>query len=73
MLPIITELARLTGDKLEIKQYERLSTLTCENEPLRSFSDVMPGDCVVGFSRRSLFEMKKLIEQNNRKLRCCVI
>lgn len=73
MLTIIESLVKLTKDKLEIVRYERLAPLTVMNTAIGSFDLLESGDCVVGFSRKALFHMKKTIENSNPKLKCCVI
>lgn len=73
LVPIIKSLAKLTGDSLEICTYKRLSPLSVQRTALHDFSQLRPGDCVVGFSRKQLFAFKTLIEKGNPSLRCCVI
>lgn len=34
-----------------------------EPNPIRSFRDLRPGDCIVGFSRRILFQLKRAINE----------
>ncbi len=39
-----------------------------------SFRDVEPGDCVVGFSRRSLFQFKRQIEEaHGFETKACIV
>ena len=73
MLPIIEELCRLTKDTLTVNTYSRLTPLTVSSRSLKSFRKVQAGDCVVGFGRRLLYDIKKEIELLNPGLRCCVI
>jgi hypothetical protein len=41
---------------------------------VRSFEDVEPGDCVVGFSRRSLFHFKQQIEEAHKfETKACIV
>lgn len=43
--------------------YERFTPLSIETEGLeRGYLDVQPGDCVVAFSRRDIYDIKQLIE-----------
>jgi ATP-dependent RNA helicase SUPV3L1/SUV3 len=73
MLPIIKSLCQTTGDNITIKTYSRLTPLTVSAKSLKTFRKIEPGDCVVGFGRRGLYDTKKEIEMLNPGLRCCVI
>lgn len=72
-VPIITALCALTNDTITIKKYSRLTPLTVSAKSLRSFKNVEPGDCVIGFGRKHLYETKNAIESVNPGLRCSVI
>ena len=67
-LPLVTDLAATTGDKLVIHRYKRLSPLramaTSLNEDL---TKLRKGDCVVMFSRVGLHAMKLEIEKVTKK------
>lgn len=73
MLPIIEKLCLLTGDTLTVKTYSRLTPLTVSAKSVRTYKRIEAGDCVVGFGRRDLYEIKREIESLNPGLRCCVI
>jgi len=53
----------LTQDTLKIREYQRMSVLRVDTKPIRSFMDLKPGDCIVGFSKRVLFALKKSINE----------
>jgi ATP-dependent RNA helicase SUPV3L1/SUV3 len=72
-LPVIEELCHLTGDSFTVHTYSRLTPLTVCAKSLKSYKKIEPGDCVVGFGRRGLYETKREIELLNPGLRCCVI
>ena len=57
-LELITKMWLVTQDKLKIKQYKRMSSLKVEQKPIRSFKELQPGDWIVAFSRRVLFQLK---------------
>ena len=57
-LQLITNLWLHTHDKLKIRQYQRMSSLKVEPKPIRSFKELQPGDWIVAFSRRILFQLK---------------
>ena len=73
MLPIIKSLCDITGDSITVKSYSRLTPLTVSAKSLKTFRKIEPGDCVVGFGRRGLYDTKREIESLNPGLRCCVI
>ncbi|KAL4925154.1 ATP-dependent RNA helicase SUV3 [Aspergillus undulatus] len=64
VVPLIRELAALTGDKLEIHRYERLNPLKVMNKSLRGdLTKLEKGDCVVSFSRLGIHALKADIEK----------
>jgi hypothetical protein len=73
LLPVIQKICAKTKDELIIRQYCRLSSLEVADEALGSLKYVKPGDCIVGFSRRRLYQLKYEIERHIKGLRCCVI
>ncbi|CAK8539184.1 unnamed protein product [Lathyrus sativus] len=71
-VPLIQEILDITGDEIEVQYYERLSPLVPLKFPLRSLSDVRKGDCIVTFSRRDIYMLKKKIEREGKHL-CSVV
>lgn len=70
---LIKRLAASVGDKLEIHRYKRLGPLEVEGESLDgNLRKIQKGDCVVTFSRRNIFALKRSIEEQTGK-RCAVI
>lgn len=67
-VPLIRELAKLMGDKLEIHQYERLSPLETMPESLKGdLKNIKKGDCIVVFSKKGIHEMRIAIEKATNK------
>lgn len=62
-LRLISKLINITGDTLQRREYKRMSTLRADPTPIRSFQDLKPGDCIVGFSKKILFQMKSTINE----------
>ena len=60
----------LNRDK--VNEYKRLSPLTVEDEAISNLKNVRKGDCVVGFSRRSIFQLKQEIERRTNNV-CATI
>lgn len=48
-------------------RYERLSPLKVATKPLHHLGNIRPGDCIVGFSRKMLFQLKREIEMQSQK------
>lgn len=64
VVPLIREIAALTGDKLEIHRYERLNSLKVADKSLRGdLKSLQKGDCVVAFSRFGIHALKADIEK----------
>ncbi|XP_026422430.1 DExH-box ATP-dependent RNA helicase DExH18, mitochondrial-like [Papaver somniferum] len=73
VLKIVRKICAETGDELVENHYERFKSLMVEGKTLLGdLRNVRPGDCVVAFSRREIFEVKMAIEKFT-KHRCCVI
>lgn len=49
------------GESLEVQKYERFTSLQVEKKGLAGgYSSVQPGDCIVAFSRKAIFAIKKV-------------
>ncbi|XVF38265.1 hypothetical protein REPUB_Repub20aG0085600 [Reevesia pubescens] len=71
-VPLIQELLKVTGDDVQVHSYERLLPLVPLGVPLGSFSNIRTGDCIVSFSRKDIYKMKKKIESGGKHL-CSVV
>ena len=72
-VPLIEKLLKDTGDEFVVRRYERLTPLVVEDESLGGdFTKVRKGDCIVTFSRSSIFGVKRLVETKTG-LRCAVV
>ena len=72
-IPLVEKLLKNTGDELIIRRYERLTPLVVENKSLEGdWKKVRKGDCIVTFSRSSIFGIKRLVEEMTG-LRCAVV
>ncbi|KAL7682435.1 putative RNA helicase HrpA, mitochondrial degradasome RNA helicase subunit domain, suv3 domain 1 [Plasmopara halstedii] len=69
---LIKKFAATTGDDFELCSYSRRSPLTLATKHLGSYHHIQPGDCVVAFSRRDIFQIKRDIEIKTG-LKCCII
>lgn len=69
---LVQKFCEASGDEFELRSYERRAPLAIADEPLRSYRHVRPGDCVVAFSRREIFQIKREIEVKTGES-CCII
>ncbi|GJQ10189.1 hypothetical protein GpartN1_g1980.t1 [Galdieria partita] len=69
---IVRKLINRTQDSLSVQYYERLSSLTVEENRLTSLQQLQAGDCLVAFSKADLFKWKVDIERETG-LNCSVI
>lgn len=71
---IVRELVRMSGDKLHVKRYKRLSPLVVEDKPLwGEVSNIREGDCLIAFSKNDLLDWKAEIEKTHRNSKCAII
>lgn len=60
---LLSKLIPTLGDQMTIHRYERLTPLEVSEESLDGdYKNVQPGDCIVTFSRTSIFAVKKMVE-----------
>ncbi|KAK9083755.1 hypothetical protein Scep_030226 [Stephania cephalantha] len=71
-VPLVQKMLAATGDSVKVQYYERLSPLVPSKVPLGAFSNIKTGDCVVTFSRREIYKLKKEIEGGGKHL-CSVV
>ncbi|KAK1259750.1 hypothetical protein QJS04_geneDACA010153 [Acorus gramineus] len=71
-VPLVQEILKVTDDIVKVQYYERLSPLIPSKVPLGSFSNIQTGDCIVTFSRREIYNLKKEIEERGKHL-CSVV
>ncbi|XP_058106190.1 ATP-dependent RNA helicase SUV3, mitochondrial isoform X6 [Magnolia sinica] len=71
-VPLVQEILKVTDDAVKVECYERLLPLIPSKVPLGSFDNIQTGDCVVTFSRRQIYKLKKRIENGGKHL-CSVV
>jgi ATP-dependent RNA helicase SUPV3L1/SUV3 len=71
-VPLISKIAQELGEEIEVNTYQRLSPLTADSRPLLTYKNIKPGDCVVSFSRRTIFGIKQRIEKETG-LKCALV
>ncbi|XP_069835212.1 ATP-dependent RNA helicase SUPV3L1, mitochondrial [Dendropsophus ebraccatus] len=68
---LVTELMYTTGEEVEVRNYERLTSLKILDHALQSLDNLRPGDCIVCFNKNDIFSVSRQIEA--RGLECAVI
>ncbi|XP_026288989.1 ATP-dependent RNA helicase SUV3 homolog, mitochondrial [Frankliniella occidentalis] len=61
-IPLVKNLLATAGETVEVHEYKRLTGLKVEDSALISLQNVMPGDCLVCFSKRDLYTVTKNLE-----------
>jgi len=70
---IIRQLAGLTGDKVVVHEYERLTPLNVAPTSLEGdLRKLEKGDCIVSFTILKIHELRKLIEKRTNK-NCAIV
>ncbi|ETO22856.1 hypothetical protein RFI_14333 [Reticulomyxa filosa] len=68
---LVGVLAQRCGDDIEFREYKRLCPLRVD-KPLTNFTDIRKGDCIVGFSRNDIYELKRSVESTT-PFRCALV
>ncbi|KAJ2504861.1 RNA helicase [Coemansia sp. RSA 2052] len=72
-VPLVKRICASLDEEVEVHEYSRLGKLEVSPNSLDGkWSNVQKGDCVVAFSRKSIFDIKGMIEEATG-LRCAVI
>ena len=70
---VMQHLAAISGDEVVVHDYKRLSDLVPETESLGGdYANVQPGDCIVAFSRKEIYAIRRIIERKTPH-KCCVV
>jgi ATP-dependent RNA helicase SUPV3L1/SUV3 len=65
---LLADLSFITSDDFEIKEYERLTSLTIMDKALQSFDKVEPGDCFVCFNKSDIYTVVQNLEKNGHEV-----
>jgi ATP-dependent RNA helicase SUPV3L1/SUV3 len=66
-LDLVNEIVQLTGDTLEIKEYQRMTKLEVENKTT-TVGDLKRSDALIVFSRRNALKFKQILEEQGFKV-----
>ncbi|KAM9949027.1 hypothetical protein ACTFIT_010229 [Dictyostelium discoideum] len=70
-IELVKKICEITGDTLTINNYERLSTLVIDEEPIASMGDIKKGDCLICFKKKDIIFYKNYLEKQG--LKCAVV
>lgn len=62
-LDLIRKVLMPTGDTLEVIRYNRLTPLVVEEEPLTDLKNIRSGDCIVCFTKDSVYSVSMALER----------
>ena len=65
--PVVQQLAQRLGEPCEVIHFDRLVPLTTSPRPTQ-LNSLVPGDCLVTFSRRDVFDFKAYLEENGKQV-----
>lgn len=65
---LLKRLCETTGEDLEIRNYKRLTELSVEETALGSLDNVLPGDCIVCFSKNDIYSVSREIESRGKEV-----
>ncbi|KAJ2393858.1 RNA helicase [Coemansia sp. RSA 2559] len=72
-VPLVKKICALIDEEVEVREYTRLGPLEVSKTSLNgNLSNIEKGDCVVAYSRKEIYELKKAIEEKTG-LKCAVI
>ncbi|XP_017967451.1 ATP-dependent RNA helicase SUV3 homolog, mitochondrial [Drosophila navojoa] len=67
-LELLEKICETTGETVEVRRYDRLTELTVEDSALASLDNVMPGDCIVCFSKNDIYTVSREIEARGKEV-----
>ncbi|XP_055692792.1 ATP-dependent RNA helicase SUV3 homolog, mitochondrial [Lutzomyia longipalpis] len=65
---LLQKICTTTGESLEIRHYKRLTDLTVEDRALGTLENVLPGDCIVCFSKNDIYAVSREIEARGKEV-----
>jgi ATP-dependent RNA helicase SUPV3L1/SUV3 len=65
-LKVIKDILKITGDSLEVKHHKRKTPLELMKKPI-GFTSLEKGDAIVTFSRKNIFLLKDILENEYNK------
>ncbi|CAG9835669.1 unnamed protein product [Diabrotica balteata] len=65
---LVRQICLTTGEDLEVRNYKRLTPLKIENTAVGSLENVLPGDCIVCFSKNDIYSVSRGIEATGKEV-----
>ena len=72
-MSLLRKLCALTGDELQVHEYERLLPLVASDRAMRTYKHLRDGDCIVAFSRKEIHRIKAIVERMHPDMKCYVV
>ncbi|MES1903787.1 MAG: ATP-dependent RNA helicase supv3l1, mitochondrial, partial [Paramarteilia canceri] len=66
-IDVVKRIAAECGDEFYLKEYKRLTKLEIEDKPVDSTSKIKNGDCIVCFSKESIYRVSERLKKGNIK------
>ncbi|KAJ8928236.1 hypothetical protein NQ314_019186 [Rhamnusium bicolor] len=67
-IDLVRQLCLTTGEDLEVRNYKRLTPLKIEDSAIGSLDNIMPGDCIVCFSKNDIYSVSRGIEATGKEV-----
>lgn len=67
-LELLQKICETTNETVELHKYNRLTTLNIEDTALVSLDNVLPGDCIVCFSKNDIYNVSREIEARGKEV-----
>ncbi|CAG9862206.1 unnamed protein product [Phyllotreta striolata] len=67
-IDLIRQICMTTGEDVEVRNYKRLTPLNVEDSAVGSLDNVMPGDCIVCFSKNDIYSVSRGIEATGKEV-----
>ncbi|XP_037946782.1 ATP-dependent RNA helicase SUV3 homolog, mitochondrial [Teleopsis dalmanni] len=67
-LELLQKICETTNETVEVHNYNRLTQLTVEDSALVTLDNVMPGDCIVCFSKNDIYSVSRQIEARGKEV-----
>ncbi|XP_066149573.1 ATP-dependent RNA helicase SUV3 homolog, mitochondrial [Euwallacea fornicatus] len=65
---LLNQLCLTTGEDIEVRNYKRLTELKVEDKALGNLQNVLPGDCIVCFSKNDIYSVSRAIESGGNEV-----
>lgn len=67
-IDLVRQILSTCDEEVEVRRYDRLTTLTIENDPLLTLAKVLPGDCIVCFNKADIFSVSLQLEKLGKEV-----